>query len=375
MEATQTGPAPERTGLEYIFVHGLSGWGSYDGQYKKMPYWGMRGGDLMPRLRARGFSCFAASVSPQGSAWDRACELYAQLTGARTDYGKAHSAHFGHERYGRDFSQNPLIPDWDAGKKLVLLGHSFGGATVRLFAELMANGSAEERAGTSAGELSPLFLGGQGSRIHAVIALAAPGNGTTAYDLYEDPDFDVSSIRIRPWDNFWGEVYSRGTGGRPDGLPADDRASFDMHIDNALRLNERISTLPETYYFTVPCSATRAGRKGGQEPDRRLMEPIFRRTSTRMGQYVGKTAGGFPLDASWQENDGLVNVASARAPSGAPSAPFDPTTVAPGIWQVMPPFRGDHMALIGGILKKRDVLPFYLDLLETIDRLPQKTPR
>ena len=34
-----------------------------------MPYWGMFGGDLMTYLRGRGFSCYAASVSPEGSAW------------------------------------------------------------------------------------------------------------------------------------------------------------------------------------------------------------------------------------------------------------------------------------------------------------------
>ena len=33
--------------LKYIFCHGLSGWGEYDSQYQKMPYWGMRNGDLL----------------------------------------------------------------------------------------------------------------------------------------------------------------------------------------------------------------------------------------------------------------------------------------------------------------------------------------
>ena len=40
-------PVPERSDTEYIFVHGLSGWGSYDKSYKRMPYWGMFCGDLM----------------------------------------------------------------------------------------------------------------------------------------------------------------------------------------------------------------------------------------------------------------------------------------------------------------------------------------
>ena len=70
-------PVPERSDKEYVFVHGLSGWGSYDKTYRRMPYWGMFGGDLMKYLRGQGFSCAAASVAPEGSAWDRACELYA----------------------------------------------------------------------------------------------------------------------------------------------------------------------------------------------------------------------------------------------------------------------------------------------------------
>lgn len=68
------------------FVHGLSGWGSYDEVYRRMPYWGMRGGDLIAWLRGQGFDCYAASVAPTGNVWDRACELYAQLAGTRVDY-------------------------------------------------------------------------------------------------------------------------------------------------------------------------------------------------------------------------------------------------------------------------------------------------
>ena len=41
--------------LQFVFVHGLSGWGSYDDLYRKMPYWGMRGGDLTAFLRGRDF--------------------------------------------------------------------------------------------------------------------------------------------------------------------------------------------------------------------------------------------------------------------------------------------------------------------------------
>ena len=35
---------------QYIFVHGLAGWGEYDPQYRLFPYWGMACGDLMRAL-------------------------------------------------------------------------------------------------------------------------------------------------------------------------------------------------------------------------------------------------------------------------------------------------------------------------------------
>lgn len=94
---TQNTAEPSR--YEYVFVHGLSDWGSYDEAYKTIPYWGMLGGDLMKYLNREGYSSYAASVAPDGSAWDRACELYAQLAGTVVDYGKAHSEKCGHERF------------------------------------------------------------------------------------------------------------------------------------------------------------------------------------------------------------------------------------------------------------------------------------
>ena len=98
--------------LKFIFVHGLSGWGSYDKAYQRMPYWGMRNGDLIKQLQKEGFDCYAASVGPQSSAHDRACELYAQLSGTRTDYGKVHAQRYGHGRFGPDFTGRALIDDF-----------------------------------------------------------------------------------------------------------------------------------------------------------------------------------------------------------------------------------------------------------------------
>ena len=331
-----------KTNYTYVFVHGLSGWGSYDPQDKLMPYWGMFGGSLMKYMNARGFSCRSASVAPQGSAWDRACELYAQLTGTKTDYGEEHSTRCKHERYGEDFTGKALVDNWSAENKINILGHSFGGVTVRLLAELMANGSeAERQAGGD--DISPLFTGGKGDWIYSLTTLAAPHNGTTAYGLKADR-------------------YA-------DGTPEADNAGHDMHIDNALAINEKISTVSSIYYFSYTCSATTRNGDGTYSPEADKMEFLFRADASQLGKTTGVTDGGFVVDESWLENDGLVNTVSAAAPFGAPQKDFDPENVTPGIWNVMPVYHGDHMSLQGGLFVNNNVRTLYVDYFNFINSL------
>ena len=355
------------SGLQFIFVHGLSGWGSYDEAYRRMPYWGMRGGDLMVYLRENGFACSAASVSPGGSAWDRACELYAQLAGTRVDYGEAHSREYRHARYGRDFTGRPLIPVWDEKTRLVLLGHSFGGATVRLFSELLAHGDAQERFATAPDMLSPLFAGGLESRIHTLVTLSSPMNGTTAYDLFLDPGFDPAGVKVPWWSRIAGRLMSAGVKAKLDERDERDYAGFDMRLDRAREINKRITTLPEVFYYSVPCSATARQPDGTFRP-KRGMEPLFVARSIQIGAYAGTTSGGITVDERWRENDGLVNTVSAMVPEGAPSKPLDRSHLEPGLWQVFPVLDGDHMWLQGGLMRRHDVRAFYLDLLTMISQ-------
>ncbi len=350
--------------LQFIFVHGLSGWGRYDSRYSRMPYWGMRGGDLLAFLQEKGFACYAASVSPTGSAWDRACELYAQLAGTRVDYGEAHSREYRHERYGRDYSGDPLIPSWDGDTRLVLLGHSFGGTTVRLFSELLANGDEKERE-TSPEDLSPFFAGGQGEKIRALVTLTSPMNGTTAYDLSADPDFRPESVRVTPGSRLFARMMKSGTRPKTDGRDERDYAGYDMHLDRAKEMNARMQPLPHVRYYSVPCSKTERQADGTFRRGKG-MEPLYAATSCRIGAWTGKTRGGMTVDESWLENDGLVNTVSAKAPLGDPRKDFDPEDIPAGIWNVFPVRDGDHMSLQGGLFRKHDIRPFYLELLEAI---------
>lgn len=365
------------TNYTYVFVHGLSGWGSYDDTYKLMPYWGMFGGDLMKYLEDKGFSAAAASVDPNGSAWDRSCELYAQLTGTRVDYGKAHSERCNHERYGEDFTGRALIDSFSKENKINLLGHSFGGATIRLFASIMENGVEEEVAVTPANELSDYFNGGKGDWIYSLTTLAAPHNGTSAYSIGENEEpspqtvqsFENNRSLKSAFSGIGDKIMSKFTGGERDERISSDYADYDMYIDNALEFNKNIHTHKDTYYFSFACTATTKNDDGTHSPDKKIMESIYSSTSEAMGRYTGITKGGFVIDETWLENDGLVNTVSALAPSSAPSKTFNNDNIEKGIWQTMPIITGDHMCLQGGMTKLNNIKPFYVEHLSMINSL------
>lgn len=352
------------TNYKYVFVHGLSGWGSYDTQNKFLKYWGMFNGDLLKELNKQGFDCYSASVNPQGSAWDRACELYAQLTGTIVDYGEEHSTRCNHDRYGKDFSSNPLIDKWDSENKINLLGHSFGGATIRLLSDLMADGSEAEMNATTDDSISALFTGGKGDWIYSITALAAPHNGTSAYESNDGTDEDISKTQ-----KLMSDMVSKFTTTKPDGRAEYDYASYDLRIDNALELNKSLQTQSDIYYFSIPCSSTEQNNDGTYSPIDDITESTFINSAIKMGKHTGITDGGVEITDEWLENDGLVNVISAKAPFNEPQTEYDEINVEKGIWNVFPVYRGDHMSLQGGLMKKNNVYDLYFDHLNNINRL------
>lgn len=353
------------TQYENVFVHGLSGWGSYDFVYNIMPYWGIFGGDLMKYLSARGLSCHAASVAPSDSTWDRACELYAQLTGTKVDYGKEHSARCGHDRYGTDYSKKPLVEKWDSENKINLFGHSFGGATIRLLARLMADGSPEEQAATDKSDISGLFTGGKADYIYSITTLASPHNGTTAYLVGHGVRDNGGTIG----EAVETEIMFMASHENSDGRIFEDSASYDMDIDGAALLNEKIGTVPGIYYFSYACSMSSKDENGNWQADTDGMEPLFVNSAKLICKYTGVSGNGTVLDETWQENDGLVNTISALAPFNDPQREFDKNSIEPGVWNIMPVYRGDHMSLQGGLMKNNNVRLFYIEHISMINSI------
>ena len=398
-----------------VYVHGLMGWGARDQIYAVTPYWGLTS-DLMPYLTGKGYESYAASVGPLSSAWDRACELYAQLTGTTVDYGAAHAAEYGHARYGVTYDK-PLFEGWSADKKINLVGHSFGGATIRLFLDILADGSAQEQAAAKADgtEVSPFFQGGKADWVYSLTTLAAPHNGTTFLECCGDmtqfaAEVSTTMAKLLGISDFKG-VYDfqleqfgfyRKDGEtvlealdrvlHSDFLSHNDNAFLDLTIDKSLEINNGIEIQPNVYYFSYAGDQTSTDPLTGNHyptvsaiPSNG-MSALMMPGSINMGKYCDKyTAGGIYIDRSWLPNDGLVNTVSALYPTTTDKNTteclkrdgtqgwinydgYSDITFRPGIWYVMPVTRADHMQFVGGIANKSVIEThlFYRNLMDDI---------
>ena len=126
--------AEERQQNNYpiILVNGFAGWGREE--MLGVKYWGGVH-DIQEDLKRNGYTVHTAAVGPVSSNWDRACELYAQISGGTVDYGAVHAEKHGHNRFGRTYSG--FAPNWSETNKVHLVGHSMGGQTIRTLVQLL----------------------------------------------------------------------------------------------------------------------------------------------------------------------------------------------------------------------------------------------
>jgi triacylglycerol lipase len=68
-----------------VLVHGFLGWGL--DELVGLKYWSRPQPDVVEDLGKQGHNVQVAVVGPLSSNWDRAVELFAQLTGGCADYG------------------------------------------------------------------------------------------------------------------------------------------------------------------------------------------------------------------------------------------------------------------------------------------------
>lgn len=358
----------------YVFVHGMMGWGQDKKLYNYLPYWGMITGNYIKKLNAAGYEAYAPSVAPLGSAWDRACELWAQLTGTTVDYGVAHSKEKGHNRFGMTFTK-PFVPNWNKDRSIHLLGHSFGGPTMRMFAELLENGSAAERAATPEDEISELFRGGHGDLLKSITSISGPFDGITfphAMPFLVDTVmmYAIPAVASIIGNVGTGHVYDFkmsqwGITAVEDGVrfkrdmlnlkairnfkKAKDNVFADIHINRAAELNSELHA-PNAYLFAVTGNGTKPNKDGNWVRDS-IMFPLFAPFASILGKFPDQTIAGVKIDEGWRMNDGIVPVETGRHPTTEPWCEFEDVNkkkIKKGIWHALPTAWGDHGTVIGG---------------------------
>lgn len=386
------------TDYPYIFVHGMGGWGTADPYYSQSPYWG--GGlingsdsDIIKILNEKGVEAYAASVGGLSSAWDRACELYAQLTGTVVDYGEAHSKAHNHDRFGESYVGETLMPEpWNAEDKINIVGHSFGGATVRLFTSLLAYGCEDELAATGE-ETSEFFKGGHNS-VHSCITLSAPHNGSQVANIIVDPKLPLLAIsfainvvgmfnlEVMPFGLHLGHFALTAKEGEerakfsPKAIynfyKANDNCGYDLTIRGAAELNEKIKAAPETYYYSYSTAATEPTGLCGRQEAIDTVSGIFTISSKMIALTEGTTIDGIKIEGDWAVNDGIVPLASALYPLDEKDNAYDyeealkEDSVERGKWYYLDTMHGmDHFDFCGTEDYPTSFEQFYFDMVAT----------
>jgi triacylglycerol lipase len=361
-------------------------------------YWGGLN-DIPTYLHNNGFTAYPASIGPFSSNWDRACELFAQIKGGQVDYGLAHASKYGHARYGRTFPG--LYPQWGGADprtgqidKVHLITHSMGGQTARQLLQLLAQGSAEERAATPANQLSPLFAGGKTSWVDGVITISSPNNGSPAVYEVESilpflPQFIAflsafeSDTQFLGYDfmlDQWGLTRQPGESWaayvnriETSGIAVSkDNAEWDLSPEGASVLNGSVAAQPGIYYFSVGTLDTyRDWFSQHQLPDVG-MSPLFVPFSIYIGEYTQNSTGHVLIDSSWWANDGIVSTNSMAGPTTNSTDAIVPYSGTPltGKWNyfnVMNYY--SHLDIIGWGLP--DVRSWYRNLAALLASLPQ----
>ncbi len=378
----------------YVLVHGLGGWGENSEMGKTANYWGATTGSLAQFLREKGYEVIVPTVGPYSSTWDRACELYAQLTGTRVDYGEAHSKAHNHERFGIEYTE-PMFPEWSKRSKINLIGHSFGGETVRVFASLMANGDEAEMKATGK-ETSALFTGGKADWIFSVTTLASPHNGSqltelaggvgklfgvdNAVDLMVKVVFSLLSASGLGEDDLnlmlgqFGigkDTYKNAAQAIEAVTKADnDHAFYDLSPDGAAKLNGRIKTVDGIYYFSYAYSTVAKTASGKYTAKPGTFSSMII-SANLLGNYKCTTKGGIAVDESWFDNDGLVSVVSALYPAGENHCDLSENVdeIEKGVWNAAPVQSGDHGTPVGLGASGAKTREFYIKHFSMIDSL------
>lgn len=357
-----------------VMVHGLFGWGN--DELFGINYWGGKD-SLKQLLTSKGYTVFTPTLGSISSNWDRACELYAYLKGGTVDYGEAHSKKYGHARYGRTFPgaypQLGTYSNMNEIQKIHLIGHSMGGETIRVLAQLLENGDPNEIK-TSSVNTSPLFTGGK-HWVDSITTIATPHDGSQqdeeklgfepyfhdffAYLAAKDgilnssnPCFDFKmdqwGLKKQPGESF--ASYSERVLKSNLWKETTDLSIWDLSQEGAKELNSWVKAQSDIYYFSISCVDTHKNLLTGHEVPNINMSPLLLKSSRFIGRYTNNTPGKVTVNSDWWRNDGIVSVRSAIAPhEGSSDKVVNYNGIAQkGVWNYLGEIQNvDHLEIVG----------------------------
>jgi len=365
-----------------ILIHGLFGWGPGE---LPIPYWGT--GTQIPAP----MPIFEANVGPISSFHDRACELIAQIKGARVDYGEEHAKLHGHARWGKDFSGAGFYPEWDAQHPVHLVGHSAGGNTMRVAQHLLA--------------VDFHAFGSDSTWVKSISAVSAVLNGTPlVYMLGCEPKTGLvrargmggvlgwaikkaavshshapeSSVQYDMDLAHWGLSFDGDKSNADRALLIEssevfrgvDNLAYDLSMQGCYAVNDYAQTYPGTYYFGYATERTHKGPLSGQHYPNPLMSPLLIPTAAYQGWYrfsdeppFQEWGSGQLVDELWWANDGCVPTISQYYPFINPKTahPVHPekgiqalTAFEAGVWyhekiEDVTGCQWDHLDIVYGV--------------------------
>ncbi|MBZ8173808.1 hypothetical protein FOG26_11685 [Staphylococcus cohnii] len=352
-----------------ILAHGFSGYPDESKPAVLPPYWGGNKVDLDKELNKQGYDVREGGMSPFGSDYDRALELYYYIKGGTVDYGAYHAEKFGHDRYGKTYEG--IYPEWEPGKKVHLVGHSFGGQTIQVLEDMLRNGVSEEidYQKKHGGELPTIFKGGNDNMVSSVTTVATPHNGTFISDklgnkpLVRKLFFDIlkhtsnkytkADYGLEPWglkqrdDESYLQYLKRVKGNKV--WKTEDTSFTDGSIEGSKRINDRLTLSKDVAYTSITAEDTHKTINNRQRGNLHMFAP-FKLLANLVGRQHPE---------SWRKGDGPVPLKSGLYPFNKPhkETTFDSTPEL-GVWGVMPTLKNwDHMDLVGWDLSDTRIKP------------------
>lgn len=344
-----------------VFVHGFLGFCRDEALGYK--YWGGFD-DLQNQLDARytDMKVRTVCVGPVSSNYDRAIELFWKIKGGCIDFGQAHASRHGHQRWFKNSTQvrntadsrqcpradapaeknRAVYTEWDASKPIHLVAHSQGGQTVRMLAQLLANGGRSPEGDTNL--FAPHTV--SAAWIKSITTISTPNDGTTLADAITDyvpwvqtlvADLAlfvggstgltnmVYDFKLDHWD-----IAQRGTSesfsnyvsrvlNNSKRLFTDrtirDISTYDLSPAGAMRMNGWVADQPGIYYFSWSTRASTSGIvTGWRYPrlDANVLIGLFCGPGFK-GNFTRSAAPA--IDSSWWDSDCVVPTRSHRAPT------------------------------------------------------------